>query len=74
MNFTKFPRRNYHQGNSPIEFMPALTQILGGDVNLYVKQDDLPLRMPIWIHLNRNNLTPHEGDTELNDKFSGVRY
>lgn len=41
MNFTKFPRRNYLQGTTPIEFMPALTQILGGNVNLYIKRDDL---------------------------------
>jgi D-cysteine desulfhydrase len=41
MNFTKFPRRNYLQGATPIEFMPALTKVLGNDVNLYVKRDDL---------------------------------
>ncbi len=41
MNLTKFPRRNYLQGPTPIEFMPRLTQALGGDVNLYVKRDDL---------------------------------
>lgn len=41
MNYTKFPRRNYLQGPTPIEPMPALSQALGGDVNLYVKRDDL---------------------------------
>ena len=41
MNFTKFPRRKYLQGPTPIESMPALTKILGGDVGLYVKRDDL---------------------------------
>ncbi len=41
MNFTKFPRRNYLQGSTPIEAMPQLSQALGGDVNLYVKRDDL---------------------------------
>jgi D-cysteine desulfhydrase len=41
MNFTKFPRRNYLQGPTPIEFMPGLTKVLGNDVNLYVKRDDL---------------------------------
>ncbi len=41
MNFTKFPRRNYLQGSTPIEFMPSLTKALGSDVNLYVKRDDL---------------------------------
>ena len=41
MNFTQFPRRNYLQGKTPIEFMPTLTRILGGDIKLYVKRDDL---------------------------------
>lgn len=41
MNFTKFPRRNYLQGATPLEFMPALTKALGNDVNLYIKRDDL---------------------------------
>ncbi|MBI9089791.1 MAG: D-cysteine desulfhydrase [Desulfobacterium sp.] len=41
MNFTKFPRRKYLQGQTPIESMPALSKVLGGEVNLYVKRDDL---------------------------------
>lgn len=41
MNFTKFPRRKYLQGPTPIEPMPALSKALGGDVSLYVKRDDL---------------------------------
>ena len=41
MNFNKFPRRNYLQGSTPIESMPALSNALGGKVNLYVKRDDL---------------------------------
>ncbi len=41
MNFTKFPRRNYLQGSTPIEAMPSLSKALGADVNLYVKRDDL---------------------------------
>ena len=41
MNFTKFPRRNYLQGPTPIEFLPSLSKALGGAVNLYVKRDDL---------------------------------
>jgi D-cysteine desulfhydrase len=41
MNFTKFPRRNYLQGATPLELMPALTRALGNDVNLYIKRDDL---------------------------------
>lgn len=41
MNFTKFARRQYLQGPTPIEPMPALSRVLGGEVNLYVKRDDL---------------------------------
>ncbi|RLB91804.1 MAG: D-cysteine desulfhydrase [Deltaproteobacteria bacterium] len=41
MNFTKFPRRKYLQGSTPVESMPALSKVLGTDVNLYVKRDDL---------------------------------
>jgi len=41
MNYTKFPRRRYLQGSTPIEAMPQLTKALGGDVQLYVKRDDL---------------------------------
>jgi len=41
MNFTKFPRRKYLQGQTPIEPMPTLSEVLGGEVNLYVKRDDL---------------------------------
>lgn len=41
MNFAKFPRRNYLQGATPIEALPALSKALGGDVNIYVKRDDL---------------------------------
>ena len=41
MNFTKFPRRKYLQGPTPIESMPALSKVLEGEVNLYVKRDDL---------------------------------
>jgi len=41
MNFTKFPKRKYLQGPTPIEFLPALTKTLGKDVNLYIKRDDL---------------------------------
>lgn len=41
MNFTKFPRRKYLQGPTPIEFLPSLTKALGNDVKLYVKRDDL---------------------------------
>lgn len=41
MNFTRFPRRKYLQGPTPIETMPSLSKALGGDINLYVKRDDL---------------------------------
>ncbi|KIX15615.1 D-cysteine desulfhydrase [Dethiosulfatarculus sandiegensis] len=41
MNYTQFPRRNYLQGPTPIEEMPALSRVLGGEVNLYIKRDDL---------------------------------
>ncbi len=41
MNFTKFARRQYLQGPTPIESMPSLSKVLGGEVNLYVKRDDL---------------------------------
>ncbi len=41
MNFNKFPRRKYLQGQTPIESMPELSKVLGGGINLYVKRDDL---------------------------------
>lgn len=41
MNFTKFPRRGYLQGPTPLEPMPRLSAALGGKVNIYIKRDDL---------------------------------
>ncbi|SCY58514.1 D-cysteine desulfhydrase [Desulfoluna spongiiphila] len=41
MNFTKFPRRGYLQGQTPIEPMKNLSKALGGKVNLFIKRDDL---------------------------------
>lgn len=41
MNFTKFPRRGYLQGATPLEPMPKLSAALGTGVNLYIKRDDL---------------------------------
>ena len=41
MNFTNFPRRLYLNGPTPIEPMANLTKALGGDVNLFIKRDDL---------------------------------
>ena len=41
MDLTKFPRRKYTPRETPIEFMPRLTAALGGDVNLWIKRDDM---------------------------------
>ena len=41
MDFTQFPRRHYVPTPTPLEAMPALSKALGGDVNLYIKRDDL---------------------------------
>ncbi len=41
MNYTKFPRRGYLQGATPIEPMAKLSAVLGGKVQLYIKRDDL---------------------------------
>lgn len=41
MNYTKFPRRTYLQAPTPIEAMPRLSKALGGNVNLFIKRDDL---------------------------------
>lgn len=41
MNFTKFARRGYLQGATPLEPMTKLSKVLGGDVNLFIKRDDL---------------------------------
>jgi D-cysteine desulfhydrase len=41
VNFTKFPRRNYLQGATPIESMDNLSRALGSKVNLFIKRDDL---------------------------------
>ena len=41
MNYTNFPRRSYLQGPTPIESLPSLSKTLGGEVNLYIKRDDL---------------------------------
>ncbi|MGB3209264.1 MAG: D-cysteine desulfhydrase [Desulforhopalus sp.] len=41
MNFTKFARRGYLQGATPLESMEKLSKVLGGDVNLFIKRDDL---------------------------------
>jgi len=41
MNFTKFPRRGYLQGATPLEPMRKLSAALGAGVNLFIKRDDL---------------------------------
>lgn len=41
MNYAKFPRRTYITSPTPIEAMPRLSKVLGSEVNLYVKRDDL---------------------------------
>jgi D-cysteine desulfhydrase len=41
MDLSKFPRRIYTKGATAIEPMPVLSKALGGDVNLWVKRDDL---------------------------------
>ncbi len=41
MDLSKFPKRNYLQGPTPIEAMPAFSHALGGKVNVFIKRDDL---------------------------------
>lgn len=40
MDLTKFARRRYTQGYTPIEFLPRLSEALGGP-DIYIKRDDL---------------------------------
>ena len=40
MNLSKFPRRRYSAGRTPIEKLERLSSALGG-VNIYIKRDDL---------------------------------
>ncbi len=40
MHLARIPRRRYTPGHTPIEFMPRLSQQLGGP-RLYIKRDDL---------------------------------
>lgn len=41
LDFSQYPRRGYVQASTPIESMTNLTETLGGNVNLYVKRDDM---------------------------------
>lgn len=40
MNIERFPRRRYTANTTPIEYLPRLTQALGGP-EIYIKRDDL---------------------------------
>jgi D-cysteine desulfhydrase len=40
MNLSRFLRRRYTAGQTPIEFLPRFTEALGGP-NVYIKRDDL---------------------------------
>ena len=40
MDLSRFPRRRYTAGETPIEFLPRFTQAVGGP-NVYIKRDDL---------------------------------
>lgn len=40
MNLSRFPRRRYTPGPTPIEFLPRFSEALGG-VKVYIKRDDL---------------------------------
>jgi D-cysteine desulfhydrase len=40
MNLAIFPRRRYTEGETPLEFLPRLTQAVGGP-NIFMKRDDL---------------------------------
>ncbi len=41
MNLTQFPRRGYVKNATPIESLPNFSKALGGNVNIYIKRDDL---------------------------------
>jgi D-cysteine desulfhydrase len=41
MDLTKFSRRQYLQGPTPIEASPAFSKALGDKVNIFIKRDDL---------------------------------
>ena len=40
MDLSRFPRRRYTAGETPIEFLPRFTQAVGGP-KVYIKRDDL---------------------------------
>ena len=41
MNLAIFPRRGYVQEATPLEALPSFSKALGGNVNIYIKRDDL---------------------------------
>lgn len=41
MNLAKFDRRGYVTTPTPIEYCPNFSAALGGDVNIYIKRDDM---------------------------------
>ena len=41
MNLAQFARRGYVPTPTPLEFLPNFTKALGGNVNIYIKRDDL---------------------------------
>lgn len=41
MNLAKIARRGYVKKPTPIEFLPHLSKALGGEVNIYIKRDDM---------------------------------
>jgi D-cysteine desulfhydrase len=40
MNLARFPRRVYTVGETPIEFLPNFSKVIGGP-RIYIKRDDL---------------------------------
>ena len=40
MNLSQFPRRRYTEGQTPLEFLPRITQALAGP-NIWIKRDDM---------------------------------
>ncbi|AIF51286.1 D-cysteine desulfhydrase [Pelosinus sp. UFO1] len=40
MNLAQFPRRRYTEGQTPLEFLPRLTEALDGP-NIWIKRDDM---------------------------------
>ncbi|MEG2005747.1 MAG: pyridoxal-phosphate dependent enzyme, partial [Bilophila sp.] len=41
MNLAHFPRRGYVQSATPLEALPRFSKALGGNVNIFIKRDDM---------------------------------